>query len=95
MQSPSKAKTTPLHETGSGSKAVKRKPVYFILHAAVVRVGGITGKALSPVRVINYNIFLVSVQYINVYIFNPFSPRPAQTVHFVILLCLTSDNITR
>lgn len=63
MQSPSKAKKTPLHETGSGSgsKAVKRKPVYIILHAAVVRVGGITGKALSPVRVINYNIFLVSV----------------------------------
>ena len=26
---------------------------------------------------------------------NPFSPRPAKTVHFVILLCLTPDNITR
>ena len=25
---------------------------------------------------------------------NPFSPRPAKTVHFVILLCLTPDNIT-
>ena len=27
--------------------------------------------------------------------FYPFSPRPAKTVHFVILLCLTPDNITR
>ena len=26
--------------------------------------------------------------------FSPFSPRPAKTVHFVILLCLTPDNIT-
>ena len=25
-------------------------------------------------------------------LFNPFSPRPAKTVHFVILLCLTPDN---
>ena len=26
---------------------------------------------------------------------NPFSPRLAKTGHFVILLCLTQDNITR
>ena len=27
--------------------------------------------------------------------FNPFSPRPAKTVHFVILLCLTLYDFTR
>ena len=26
---------------------------------------------------------------------NPFSPRPAKTVHFVILLCLTLYDFTR
>ena len=31
----------------------------------------------------------------NFVIFYPFSPRPAKTGHFVILLCLTPDNITR
>ena len=28
------------------------------------------------------------------YFINAFSPRPAKTGHFVILLCLTPDNIT-
>ena len=45
-----------------------------------------------------HTTFISSINFIYIYIyilFNPFSPRLAKTVHFVILLCLTPDNITR
>ena len=35
------------------------------------------------------------IKVVKKYYFNPFSPRQAKTVHFVILLCLTPDSITR
>ena len=47
---------------------------------------------------IGYTLALkYSIAVLNVcpVLINPFSPRPAKTVHFVILLCLTPDNITR
>ena len=31
--------------------AVKKKPVYIILHASVIRIGPLQGKASKPVRV--------------------------------------------
>ena len=38
-----------LHEN-----VVKKKPVYIILHASVLKVGQLEGRALKPVRVSHY-----------------------------------------
>ena len=44
-----------------------------------------------------YSIYIIiySIYIIHVGLINPFSPRPAKTGHFVILLCRTPYNFTR